>query len=115
MNIPTKRITYTNGYSADIHPFGKKLNAEAARAVRKEKGLDVVLGALSMESALALSLASAKLCVFKLYAPGSLEPVADDRVKEILEDRDKFCEWIVTEATKFQQELDDAWGAEVKN
>lgn len=111
----TKHVTYTNGYSVDILPYGKKLNAEAAKAVRKNKGLDVVLGNLSLEAAVELSIQSAKLVVFKMYAPNSTEPMQTERVEEILRDRDKFAEWIVNEASKFQAELDDSWGVEAKN
>jgi hypothetical protein len=111
----TKHVTYTNGYSVDLLPYGKKLNADAAKAVRKNKGLDVVLGNLSLEAAVELSIQSAKLVVFKMYPPNSTEPMQTERVEEILRDRDKFAEWIVNEASKFQAELDDAWSVEAKN
>ncbi len=116
MNPVTKTVHYTNGYKAEILPYGKKLNGEAAAKVRKVKNIDIQIGAgMSLEAMTELSFQSAKIALVKLYAPNSSEPIAQERVDEILRERDKFSEWIVTEASKFQQELDDEWGAEAKN
>ena len=110
----TKSITYTNGDTYVIFPLNRKAQLEAAQELKRKTNQSFLLQASGLDDAISLEFIKLKNLVFSCTrADGTKASPAE--ISDDIQNYDALADWLSSEATSFQKELDKAKAAAVKN
>jgi hypothetical protein len=111
---PTKTIVYTNGDTYVIFPLNRKAQLEAAQELKRKTNQSFLLQASGLDDAINLEFIKLKNLVLSCTrADGTKASPAE--ISDDIQNFDALADWISSEATAFQKELDKAKAAAGKN